>query len=144
LSASDGWFWALLSLWPSFQDRHPDAAHQIGDQIEGCDRQYREPSHANNGKQPKYPGLMEEFTALELKSIPAETFHETFNVVDSSRRIGHVPQEHARQQQGQIQHKVENQSNPKDAPRINMSQDASGSSNCSSFKGHATADRIFE
>ena len=86
-----GGFWGLFRLWLTFQDRHLDAAHQIGDQIERCDRQSGQARHTDDDELSENPRLMEEFTAFELKRVPAETFHEPFNVVDGSSCIGDIP-----------------------------------------------------
>jgi hypothetical protein len=83
---------------------------------------------------------MEKFTAFELKGVPTETFHKPLDVVDGSGCVGNIPQQHTGQKQGEIQNKMEDQSHPKDAPRVNMAQDSRRSPHRGSFKGHTSSN----
>ena len=67
---------------------------------------------------------MEDLATLELERLPTEALHESLDIVDGSGRIGHVPQQHAREQQREIEHHVKHESHAEDAPRIDVPNDA--------------------
>lgn len=82
---------------------------------------------------------MEEFATFELEGVPAETLHEPLDIVNGSGCVGNIPQEHTRQQQGEVQNKMEDQRHPKDTPRVDMADYSGRSPYGGAFKRDTSA-----
>ena len=74
-----------------FQYRDPNAANEVGDQVEHCGAQDPNGGEQNDHKEAKKHGVEKQLNAVELERLPTKRLEKSFDVVDGARCRSNAP-----------------------------------------------------